>query len=222
MGRAGDGSPGESARPDLERLLDFASSVPGYFPRDRLAALASFAESGLDRVAGNAVEFGSYCGRSTVVLGAICRARQRRLVTVDHHLGSIEMHPPFPYFDPAMIDRTHGRLDSLGPLMDTLELAGLRDHVSVLVTRSAKAGEILAPGFAFALIDGGHDDLTAHQDLISALRLLGAGGTLVIDDVFSDPSQGGQAPYRMMVAALHSGFEPVGEAGPLVALRRSG
>ncbi|MGC9154140.1 MAG: class I SAM-dependent methyltransferase [Ferrimicrobium sp.] len=206
---------------DRRLALTFASTVPGYFSPDQLAVLADFTEGAITRSRGPILEIGSYCGRSTVIIGTMAQRHHRRFITVDRHLGSIEMQPPFPYFDPAIIDRVHGRLDSISVLMDTLELAGLREWVTVMVTPSQVLTHLLRPGFSMIMIDGGHDALSAWTDYLCAIALLADDGTLVIDDVFEDPSRGGRPPFEVMTAALHSGFTLVERSGPLVALRRT-
>jgi len=205
---------------ELASALDFAATVPGYFPLRQLRGLSRLAELALTRSEGPLLEIGSYCGRSTVVLGTIARHHHRSLTTVDRHLGSIEMKPPFPYFDAAIVDRVHGRLDSITILMDTLELAGLRDQVNVLATSSKVLATLLRPGFAMIMIDGGHDPLSAWTDYLCAVALLADDGMIIIDDVFEDPALGGRPPYEVMVAALHSGFRLVDREGPLVGLQR--
>ncbi|WP_298207424.1 class I SAM-dependent methyltransferase [Ferrimicrobium sp.] len=205
----------------LRSALALASTIPGYFAPEQLWALARFTQRALAQSNGPLLEIGSYCGRSTVVLGAIAQRLHRHFTTVDSHLGSIEMQPPFPYFDPAIVDRVHGRLDSISTLMDSLELAGLRRSVTVMVTGSKLLAHLLRPGFSMIMIDGGHDPLSAWTDYLCARELLADDGTLVIDDVFEDPKLGGRPPYEVMTAALHSGFKVVDRNGPLVALQRT-
>jgi len=178
------------------------------------------AEAGLAGCDGPLLELGSYCGRSTVVLGALARMHAREFVTVDTHLGSVEMLPPFPYLDERALERVHGRLDSLTPLMDSLELGGLRSTVTVLVGRSQALRTLLAPGFAIVFIDGGHDLATATSDVETALALVAPKGRIILDDIFSDPREGGQAPRIAMERALGAGWRLADHEGPLVALER--
>jgi predicted O-methyltransferase YrrM len=194
--------------------------MPGYFPAARLRALAEMTEAGLAGREGPLLELGSYCGRSTVVLGTLARMHGQELVTVDTHLGSVEMLPPFPYLDERAVERVHGRLDSLTPLMDTLELADLRGSVTVLVGRTQVLRRLLVPGFAIVFIDGGHDLATATSDVETALALVSPTGRILLDDIFTDPRQGGQAPRIAMELALADGWRVVDEEGPLVALAR--
>lgn len=210
-----------SPLPDgLADALRVATATPGYFPADRLRVLVQMADAGCTDHPGPLLELGSYCGRSTIALGALGALRGREFVTVDTHLGSVEMRPPFPYLDPRVIDRVHDRPDSLVPLMDGLELAGLRGAVTVIVGRSQAIGGLLAPGFAVCFIDGGHDLATAANDIATALALVAPTGRIILDDIFDDPREGGTAPRAAMESALAAGWGVVDREGPLVALAR--
>ena len=50
------------------------------------------------------VEIGSYCGKSTVYLGAGARQAGTVLFTVDHHRGSEEMQSGWEHHDPEVVD----------------------------------------------------------------------------------------------------------------------
>ena len=54
-------------------------------------------------------------------------------------------------------------------------------------------------------IDGGHTDEHAGNDYTGWGRWVARKATMVIHDVFPDPADGGQAPYRIYVRALASG-----------------
>ena len=54
---------------------------------------------------GPCLEIGSYCGKSTLYLGAACRESGSILFSVDHHRGSEEQQPGEEYFDPELWDR---------------------------------------------------------------------------------------------------------------------
>ncbi len=70
-------------------------------------------------------------------------------------------------------------------------------------------------------IDGGHSDAAATADYENWAPLVGRGGALAIHDVFADPADGGQAPYRIYQRALASGaFKEVRQAGSLRVLER--
>ena len=71
-------------------------------------------------------------------------------------------------------------------------------------------------------IDGGHAEVHAHNDYTGWAPWLMPGGWLVIHDVFPDPADGGQAPYRLYQQALASGaFKPRRTTGSLRILERT-
>ncbi|MBT8364996.1 MAG: class I SAM-dependent methyltransferase, partial [Deltaproteobacteria bacterium] len=48
---------------------------------------------------GPCLEIGSYCGKSTLCMGAACKETGNILFTIDHHTGSEEQQPGEEYFD---------------------------------------------------------------------------------------------------------------------------
>jgi len=72
-------------------------------------------------------------------------------------------------------------------------------------------------------IDGGHTDAAAVTDYEGWAPWVAPGGVLAIHDVFGDPADGGQAPYRIYQRALTSGaFTEVPGQGSLRLLERTG
>ncbi|NGO72570.1 class I SAM-dependent methyltransferase, partial [Streptomyces boncukensis] len=70
-------------------------------------------------------------------------------------------------------------------------------------------------------IDGGHTDEHATADYEGWVPHLAPGGLLAVHDVFPDPADGGQAPYRIWRRAVESGdFEERSVTGSLRVLRR--
>ena len=210
--------PAKASR-QLEQALELALATPGFFEREELLELARIATAALGNP-GPLVELGSYCGRSTVVLATVAAQASKQLISIDHHRGSEEMLPPFPYFEPALVDPFSGRFDSLGTLVETLDLAGLRSSVTMIVGGNRQAASVLRSPAAFVLIDGGHDQISPWWDLKIALQLLPRGGLLALHDVFEDPRDGGRPPYWTMTAALHLGFAPLSRQRSLATLVR--
>jgi hypothetical protein len=72
-------------------------------------------------------------------------------------------------------------------------------------------------------IDGGHTDEHAGNDYEGWGRWVAHGATMVIHDVFPDPADGGQPPYRVYRRALASGdFEETAVLGSMRVLTRVG
>ena len=204
--------------PDLIRAADAA---PGFMPAAEGLALFD-AAAGYSR-RGPVLEIGSYCGKSTVYLAAAARDAGQVVVTVDHHRGSEEHQPGWEYHDPGLVDPATGRLDTLPSLRATLAAAGLEEHVVVVVGRSADVARLWGMPLGLVFIDGGHTEAAAVTDYEGWAPWVTPGGALAIHDVFPDPADGGQAPYRIYRRALDSGaFTEVRAVGSLRLLERTG
>src|SRR5436190_16403749 len=79
------------------------------------------------------VEIGSYCGRSTVWLGAAARAAGTVVFAVDHHRGSEENQAGWEWHDPTVVDARTGEMDTLPSFRATIHDAGMEDVVVAVV-----------------------------------------------------------------------------------------
>lgn len=201
------------------RLLELAVRVTGFMPADEGRALFEAATEYLH--GGVAVEIGTYCGKSTVLLAAAAARAGSVLFTVDHHHGSEEHQPGWEYHDADLVDPVSGRFDTLPALRRTLDEAGLEDTVVAMVGRSAVAARGWSTPAELVFIDGGHSRAAAHEDFDCWARWVAAGGALIIHDVFPDPRDGGRPPYEIYRRARESGdFAEAGATGSLRVLRR--
>ncbi|MEU0298592.1 class I SAM-dependent methyltransferase [Streptomyces sp. NPDC006175] len=210
-----------SARPDPEILAAF-EAAKGFMPvHEGLALYAAAVEAaalGLPLL-----EVGTYCGRSTILLAAAARAAGLTALTVDHHRGSEEQQPGWEYHDPSVVDPETGLMDTLPTFRRTLHQAGLEEHVIALVGRSPQVAGAWGGALGLVFIDGGHTDEHANGDYEGWAPKVADGGLLVIHDVFPDPADGGQAPYRIHQRALDSGaFTEISVTDSLRVLRRTG
>ncbi len=171
---------------------------------------------------GPILEIGTYCGKSTIYLAAAARAAGQFVITVDHHRGSEENQPGWAYHDPELVDPRTGRIDTLPHFRSALAASGLEDSVIAIVGRSADVARLWCAGLGMLFIDGGHTDAAAVADYQGWAPHLARAGALAIHDVFADPADGGQAPYRIYRRALASGaFTEVRAEGSLRVLERS-
>ena len=203
-------------------VLSAFEAAKGFMPRDEGLALyaAAVEAAGLGLPL---LEIGTYCGRSTVLLAAAARAAGVTAVTVDHHRGSEEQQPGWEYHDATLVDPAVGRIDTLPAFRRTLCAAGLEAHVVAVVGRSPQVARLWGTPLGLVFVDGGHTDEHATADYEGWVPHLADGGLLVIHDVFPDPADGGQAPYRIWRRARDSGgFTPVSTTGSLRVLRRTG
>ncbi len=211
----------DSTRPAPEVLAAFEAAT-GFMPVDEGLALYAVALSAAARTGLPVLEIGTYCGRSAILLAAAAREAGTVALTVDHHRGSEEQQPGWEYHDPTLVDPEVGRMDTLPLFRRTLHAAGLEDHVVALVGRSPQIAALWGGQLGLVFIDGGHTDEHATGDYEGWARHLAPEGVLVVHDVFPDPADGGQAPYRVYLRALAEGFEEVSVTGSLRVLRRAG
>ncbi|MFF3762632.1 class I SAM-dependent methyltransferase [Streptomyces sp. NPDC001922] len=210
-----------SSGPKPEILAAF-EAAKGFMPVDEGLALYEAATEAAVRGL-PLLEVGTYCGRSTLLLADAAREGGTVAVTVDHHRGSEEQQPGWEYHDTDVVDPEVGRMDTLPTFRRTLFHAGLEDHVIAVVGRSPQVAALWGMPLGLVFIDGGHTDEHATADYEGWAPHVAPDGLLVIHDVFADPADGGQAPYRIYRRALESGgFSEVSRAGSLHVLRRTG
>jgi MMP 1-O-methyltransferase len=200
-------------------LFALADRVTGFMPADEGRALYDAALRYF--VHGVGVEIGTYCGKSTMLLGAAAEARDSVLYTIDHHHGSEEHQPGWEYHDASMVDEVTGRFDTLPAFRHALDEAGLDDHVVAVVGKSPVVARGWRTPLQLLFIDGGHTEAAAQQDFDCWAKWVAVGGGLLIHDVFPDPRDGGQAPYHIYCRAIESGeFSEVSITGSLRVLER--
>jgi predicted O-methyltransferase YrrM len=170
---------------------------------------------------GPCLEIGSYCGKSTIYIGAACKTNGSIVYSIDHHRGSAEQQPGQQYFDPGLVEPKTGRVDTFQEFRKTLEKAGLEDTVVAMVCRSDVAARLWATPLAMVFIDGGHTAEAATTDYGCWARHIVPGGYLLIHDIFKDPAAGGQAPHDIYNQARSSGrFDPLTMIKTLGVLQR--
>ncbi len=205
---------------DTTRLFALAERVTGFMPADEGKALYDAARENFG--GGTGVEIGTYCGKSTMLLGAAAAETGSVLFTVDHHHGSEEHQPGWEYHDTSMVDAHTGLFDTLPTFRHNLDEAKLDDNVVAVVGKSPVVAKHWRTPLRLLFIDGGHTEAAAHRDFEGWAKWLVAGGALIIHDVFPNPADGGQAPFQIYRRALDSGqFEEVSATGTLRVLRRT-
>ena len=204
-----------------EALFAFADAIRGFMPPDEGRALHNYAST--VAVEGPFLEVGSYCGKSTVYLGAAACQRGRLLFAVDHHRGSEENQPGWEWHEPDLVDPASGLIDTLPEFRRTIRESGLDGTVVAVVGDSPSVAAAWGTPLALVFIDGGHGAEPAHADYQGWVPHLAEGGTLLIHDVFPDPADGGRPPFEIYQRAVTSGaFEELAAVGSLRALRRTG
>ncbi len=206
-----------------------AEAATGFMPPDEGVALyeaalslESRATAGSPSLEGPLLEVGSYCGKSTVYLGAAARELGSVLFALDHHRGSEENQAGWEHHDTSLVDDEVGKMDTLPRFRRTVHDAGLEGAVVALVGDSPTVGRFWTMPLAFLFIDGGHGSEPAHRDYETWVPHVAVGGLLAIHDVFPDPSEGGRPPFEIYCRALESrSFDEVSDTGSLRVLRRT-
>ena len=205
------------------RLLDLARQTKGFMPDDEGLALH---EAGLRAGAtglGPLLEVGTYCGKSSVYLGAAAREASTVLFTVDHHRGSEENQAGWEHHDPSLVDPDTGRMDTLPTFRRTMVATGLEDAVVAVLGESPTVARYWTTPLSLLFIDGGHGSEPAWADYRNWVPRIAVGGRLAIHDVFPDPADGGRPPYELYCRAIESGAfteeEPTGSLRVLLRTR---
>jgi len=186
-------------KPDIQRI----ERIKGFLDPEEGMRLFDVA-----RVAarlGPCLEIGSYCGKSAIYLGTACKAGDSVLFSVDHHRGSEEQQPGEEYFDPELFDSRIYQVDTFSLFRKTIDIFGLEDTVVPMVCRSEIAARAWVAPLGMVFIDGGHAFETALTDYRNWAKHIVPQGYLLIHDIFKDPKDGGQAPYRVYQMAKDSG-----------------
>jgi predicted O-methyltransferase YrrM len=209
--------------PGLEpEQRDAAIAARGFMPTDEGDALFVAAADAAEEVPGAPfLEIGSYCGKSSVWLGAAAQRAGTVLFALDHHRGSEENQPGWEWHEPDLVDPAVGVMDTMPWFRRTIHGAGLEGSVVAVVGQSPTVAEHWRTPLALLFIDGGHGAEPAHRDYEHWTPHVAVGGRLCIHDVFPDPAEGGRPPFEIYQRALESGrFRDISATGSLRVLRR--
>jgi len=203
-------------------LLAHAEAARGFMPPDEGRALfEAGAAICAEREAATLLEVGSYCGKSSIYLGAAAKAGGGVLFALDHHRGSEENQAGWEHHEPDLVDEAIGRMDTLPHFRRAVHSAGLEPNVVALVGDSPTVGSRWKTPLDLLFIDGGHGVEPARADYSIWTPWVSPGGVLCIHDVFPDPADGGRPPYEeIYLPAIEAGFVLESSTGSLRVLRR--
>jgi predicted O-methyltransferase YrrM len=209
-------TPSRRMDPELRAL---AEAAKGFMPPDEgMALFGAACGAGPEPI----VEIGTYCGKSSVYLGAGARVAGTVVFTLDHHRGSEEMQLGWDHHDTSLVDAS-GQMDSLPAFRSLMDETRLHDVVVGILGDAVTVGRNWATPASMVFIDGGHGPIPAHADYDLWAPIVAIGGLLAIHDVFPDPADGGRPPYEVYIRAIESReFADVSATGSLRILRRVG
>jgi len=179
-----------------------ASEIKGFLDDDEADRLFSLAHEASK--IGPCLEIGSYCGKSAIYLGTACKGNSSVLFSLDHHTGSEEQQPGQEYFDPDLLDKETGKIDTLRLFRKTIEDFELGNAVIPVIGRSETVGRVWQTPLSLIFIDGSHAYESVLNDYKIWSKHLIVGGYLLFHDIFPDPAKGGQAPYQVYRRAVGS------------------
>ena len=197
---------------DINKVKGFLDPLEG-------EALYSYAKKYTKE--GDALEIGSYCGKSAVYIGSAVKENNQKLYSIDHHKGSEEQQPGEEFFDADLLNKEGNGIDTLPYFLNTINSSKLKKIVIPVISSSEEAYQDLKINFSMIFIDGGHSEEAAQNDYRLWSRRLNPGGLLAIHDVFPNPKDGGRPPYNIYLKAIESGhFEEIEMIKSLSLLRK--
>ena len=142
-----------------------AEAARGFMPADEgLALFRAGVEASRAVPGAPLLEVGSYCGKSSVYLGAAARDGDTVLVAIDHHRGSEENQPGWEWHEPDLVDPELGVMDTLPWFRRTVHRAGVEPWVVAVVGDSPTVARFWSTPCALVFIDGGHGEEPATAD----------------------------------------------------------
>jgi predicted O-methyltransferase YrrM len=195
------------------------TEIKGFLADDEAEALYLHAQQSSNL--GPIFEIGSYCGKSTIYLGAAVKANNGIVFALDHHRGSEEHQLGEEYHDGELYDSSVELMDTFKEFRKNMRAADLEDTVVPVVSSSLTASRHWSTPLGMLFIDGGHSLEAAMNDYQSWVTHIKSGGILAIHDIFPNPAEGGQAPYTIYKLAEASGlFEKLPMVNTLGLFRR--
>ena len=170
---------------------------------------------------GPCLEIGTYCGKSALIIGSVCKKNKNVLFTIDHHTGSEEHQLGEEYHDSDLFDQNISCFNSLPEFIRNLKKSNLANFVLPIVADSKEISKNWEIPLGMVFIDGGHSRESANADYTNWVPHIMKSGFLLIHDVFPDPKDGGRPPYEIFCKAIESGnFEEISLTKSLAVLKK--
>ena len=133
---------------------------------------------------GPCLEIGTYCGKSALIMGSVCKKNKNILFTVDHHTGSEEHQLGEEYHDSDLFDQNISCFNSLPEFLRNLRESNLANFVLPIVADSEEISKNWEIPLGMVFIDGGHSRESANADYTNWAPHIVKSGFLLIHDVF--------------------------------------
>jgi predicted O-methyltransferase YrrM len=178
--------------------------VKGFMPKHEGQALFKWAKKFSN--IGPILEIGTYCGKSALYLADGAATNNQYVFTIDHHAGSEEHQLNEEYFDNEIYDHSTNKVNTFPLFIDNLNKFKANNVVPI-ISQSSEIASKWSTKLGMVFVDGGHSIESAFSDYISWEPKILTGGSLVIHDIFENPNEGGQAPYKIYKKALKNNYE---------------
>ncbi len=155
---------------------------------------------------GPIMEIGTYCGKSSLYLSLGAKKNNEYVYTIDHHLGSEEHQFNEEYFDEEIYDYKNNRVNTLPLLIKNINKCKAENIVPI-IGESKRLSKNWQSNISMLFIDGGHSYESANNDYKYWESKIVTDGCLVIHDIFENPNEGGQAPYKIFQKALKNKYK---------------
>jgi len=157
---------------NIDEILNYMETVPGWFAREEGHLLYKVATDAVVKFAhGTIVEVGSYCGRSTTVLGcAVKNAQRGKVFAIDPHEGVVSGVTTSEFSGSAQTELFKRNMDALG--LDVL--------VTLIKQKSTEVSWV-SP-IALIFIDGLHDMANVSADYKHFIDHVEKGGFVAFHD----------------------------------------
>lgn len=189
--------------------------IKGFMPANEGKALLKWAEKFSNF--GPILEIGTYCGKSSLYLALGAQKTDQYVFTIDHHLGSEEHQLNEEYFDNEIYDFSKKRVNTFPLLIKNINKLNVKNIVPI-VSESKNSSFNWKTNLGMLFIDGGHSFESANNDYECWESKIAKGGCLAIHDIFEDPNDGGQAPFKIFQKALRNNYKVYEQVDTLVCL----
>lgn len=184
--------------------FDQIKKIKGFMPEHEGKALFQWAKN-FSKL-GPIMEIGTYCGKSSLYLSLGAKKNNEYVYTIDHHLGSEEHQFNEEYFDEEIYDYKNNRVNTLPLLIKNINKCKAENIVPI-IGESKRLSKNWQSNISMLFIDGGHSYESANNDYKYWESKIVTDGCLVIHDIFENPNEGGQAPYKIFQKALKNKYK---------------
>lgn len=196
--------------PSVLPILNTMKKVEGWLEDDEAELLITAATLAINESPATPVlvELGSYCGRSTVVLGNVVKVLRpdARVYAIDSHDGRVG----------ALDEGIRQMLPSKAKLKQNISAAGLSDYVNLIQSRPSEVAWKNDINLLF--VDSLHDYVNVARDFFHYEQFVVAGGCILFHD-YADYFPGVVAFVNEILASGE--YEVVQRARSLMMIRRA-